>query len=187
MALPRVAEFPILTTARLRLRAAASGDAAALGGLLSRAEVTRFSNLPDAPNMAQIDRFVRWMAKLQPTGSGCAWIIAEAASATAIGAIRFDRFDRTWRYGVVGSELHPEFWGRGLMTEALRAVVACGHEVFGLNRIKAWTLPSNPASDRVLEKAGFGYEGMLWQRAWFNGAFHDFRMFGGVAGDARAE
>jgi hypothetical protein len=37
------------------------------------------------------------------------------------------------------------------------------------------------ASDRVLVKAGFNYEGTLKQRAWFKGAFHDFRMFGRVA------
>ena len=85
---------------------------------------------------------------------------------------------------------HLGYWidagqeGKGLMTEAVRAVVACGHEVFRLNRIDAWTLPGNAASDRVLEKAGFRHEGTLRQKAWFKGAFHDFRMFGRIAGDA---
>ena len=41
----------------------------------------------------------------------------------------------------------------------------------------------NPASDRVLQKSGFRHEGTLRQRAWFKGAFHDFRMFGRIAGD----
>jgi ribosomal-protein-alanine N-acetyltransferase len=85
--------------------------------------------------------------------------------------------------GEIGYESHPEFWGRGLMTEAVRAVVACGHGQFKLNRIEAWTLPGNAASDRVLVKAGFNYEGTLKQKAWFKGAFHDFRMFGRVAAD----
>jgi len=44
--------------------------------------------------------------------------------------------------------------------------------------MEAWTLPGNDASDRVLVKAGFNYEGTLKQKAWFKGAFHDFRMFG---------
>jgi ribosomal-protein-alanine N-acetyltransferase len=64
-----------------------------------------------------------------------------------------------------------------------RAAALGGHQVFGLNRIEAWTLRGNAASDRVLEKAGFRYEGTLRQRAWFKGAFHDFRMFGRVVGD----
>jgi hypothetical protein len=64
----------------------------------------------------------------------------------------------------IGYELHPELLGQGLMTEAVRAVVACGHETFRLNRIDAWTMPGNAASDRVLEKSGFQYEGTLRKR-----------------------
>jgi RimJ/RimL family protein N-acetyltransferase len=58
-------------------------------------------------------------------------------------------------------------------TEALRAVVSfravvsCSYEIFGLNRIAAWTLPGNGASDRVLEKGGFRCEGTLRQKAHF--------------------
>ncbi|MBZ5763517.1 MULTISPECIES: GNAT family protein [Rhizobium] len=55
--------------------------------------------------------------------------------------------------------------GRGLMTEAVEAVTRCGFTDFSLNRIEAWTLPGNVASDRVLEKAGFCYEGTLRQKA----------------------
>jgi ribosomal-protein-alanine N-acetyltransferase len=40
-------------------------------------------------------------------------------------------------------------------------------------------------SDRVLEKAGFRYEGTLRQKAHFKNEFHDFRMFGRVAADPR--
>jgi [ribosomal protein S5]-alanine N-acetyltransferase len=72
------------------------------------------------------------------------------------------------------------------MTEAVTAVAGCGHEFFGLNRIEAWTLPGNPASDRVLEKSGFRYEGTLRQRGRFKGAHHDFRMFGRLAADVMA-
>ena len=72
---------------------------------------------------------------------------------------------------------------RSWRAEAVRAVVACGHQHFRLNRIEAWTVPGNPASDRVLQKTGFRHEGTLRQRAWFKGAFHDFRMFGRIAGD----
>jgi len=67
------------------------------------------------------------------------------------------------------------------MTEAVKAVVRCGFDHFYLNRIEAWTLPGNLASDRVLEKAGFRYEGTLRQKAWFKDAFHYFRMFGCLA------
>jgi ribosomal-protein-alanine N-acetyltransferase len=175
--------FPSLTTQRLTLRRATPKDASAFGALLSMPGVTRFSNWPDKPTKAQSERYARWMSKVHASGKGCAWIIEERKSKALIGAIRFNRFDKKWNVGEIGYELHPEFWGKGLMSEAVAAVVACGHETFGLNRIEAWTVPGNPASDRVLEKTGFRHEGTLRQKAWFKGAYHDFRMFGRLAGD----
>ena len=176
-------EFPSLTTSRLCLRVPGPADAAAFGAILSVPSVTRFSNWPDKPRPAQVERYIRWMAKLYGSGKGCAWMIEDQVSRSLVGAIRFNYFDKKSRFGEVGYELHPEFWGRGLMTEALRAVVVCGHQAFRLNRLEAWTLPGNGASDRVLEKAGFRYEGTLRQRARFKGAYHDFRMFGRLFDD----
>ena len=176
-------EFPSLTTERLRLRAPNMDDAEAFRALLSIPEVTRYSNWPDAPKQPFGERAMRWMSKPHAGSNGCAWIIEDGTSRAFIGAIRYNRFERKWKVGEVGYELHPEFWGRGLMTEALRAVVSCGHQAFGLNRIEAWTLPGNGASDRVLEKAGFRYEGTLRQKAHFKDEFHDFRMFGRIATD----
>lgn len=176
--------FPVLSTKRLTLRAAASKDVAAFHALLSIPEVTRFNNWPDAPDKTRVERSLRWMAKVHASGKGCAWIIEVTGSKALAGAIRFNSFEKKWRCGEIGYELHPNYWGKGLMTEAVRAVVACGHETFRLNRIDAWTLPGNAASDRVLEKSGFRHEGTLRQRAWFKGAFHDFRIFGRIAGDA---
>jgi len=176
-------EFPVLATERLRLRAPQMDDAAGYGAVLSITEVTRFSNFPDAPTMTTVERMMRFMSKLHASRKGCAWIIEDAASGRLVGAIRFNHFDRRWRVGEVGYESHPDFWGRGLMTEALRVVVDHSHRAFRLNRVEAWTLPANPASDRVLEKAGFRYEGALRQKAHFKGRYHDFRMFGRVAAD----
>jgi ribosomal-protein-alanine N-acetyltransferase len=170
--------FPILPSKRFILRPPASKDAE--NALLSIAEVTRFSN--HAPSKEQSQRLVTWMSKLYTSGKGCAWIIEDRA-ANLIGAIRYNSFEKKWKCGEIGYELHPDFWGKGLMSEAVGLIVICGHQTFGLNRIEAWTLPGNAASDRVLEKSGFRYEGTLRQKAWFKSAYHDFRMFGRLAGD----
>jgi RimJ/RimL family protein N-acetyltransferase len=63
------------------------------------------------------------------------------------------------RWGEIGYECYPEFWARGLMTEAVRAVVARGHGAFNLNRMEAWTLPGNDASDRVTRQDSFHLRG----------------------------
>lgn len=55
------------------------------------------------------------------------------------------------------------FWNRGYATEAVRAVIAFGFETLGLNRIWARHLTRNPASGRVMVKAGMRFEGILRQ------------------------
>jgi ribosomal-protein-alanine N-acetyltransferase len=179
-------KFPALATRRLRLRAPKPVDAKAFRAIVAFPEVTRYSDWPDAASQTQTERIMRWMTKLFASGKGCAWMIEDVASGTLIGAIRFNRIERKARFGEIGYELASPFWGKGLMTEAVRAVVACGHETFRLNRIEAWTLPGNGASDRVLEKVGFRFEGTLRQRARFKGKYHDFRMFGRLADDPKS-
>jgi RimJ/RimL family protein N-acetyltransferase len=54
--------------------------------------------------------------------------------------------------------LLPAYWGRGLATEMARAVLDIGFQRLGLADIIAYTLTTNRASRRVMEKAGFSYE-----------------------------
>ncbi len=176
-------DYPTLATDRLRLRAPRMEDGDAFHAIMSVPDVSRFSNLPDAPTRKQTDRTLKWMCEVFAKGKGCAWMIEEHASGNLVGAVRFNRIEQEARCAQIGYELDPAFWGKGYMREAVEAVVTCGFSQFALNRIEAWTLPGNPASDRVLEKAGFQYEGTLRQKAWFKGAFHDFRMFSRLAGD----
>lgn len=57
-----------------------------------------------------------------------------------------------------GWAIMPERWGQGLATELANACVEVAFEHLGLLEIVAFTLPSNAASRRVMEKAGFAYE-----------------------------
>jgi RimJ/RimL family protein N-acetyltransferase len=54
--------------------------------------------------------------------------------------------------------LLPAYWGRGLASEMAAAVLAIGFERLGLDDVIAYTLTTNRASQRVMEKAGFSYE-----------------------------
>lgn len=61
----------------------------------------------------------------------------------------------------LGYWLGEPFWGRGIMTQVVRAVVAQAFARLPLERIEAFAFANNPASPRVLEKAGFTREGYL--------------------------
>ena len=55
----------------------------------------------------------------------------------------------------IGYWLAPEQWGRGLATEAAKALVVFGFEKLGAEALNSGHFTDNPASGRVLEKAGF--------------------------------
>jgi [ribosomal protein S5]-alanine N-acetyltransferase len=61
----------------------------------------------------------------------------------------------------LGYWLGQDFWRRGIMTEAVAALTDFGFENFPLRRISAEVFANNPASARVLEKAGFVFEARL--------------------------
>jgi ribosomal-protein-alanine N-acetyltransferase len=54
--------------------------------------------------------------------------------------------------------LVAEYWGRGLATEMAREILAVAFEQFGLTDLVCFTLRTNRASRRVMEKVGFEYE-----------------------------
>ncbi len=79
-----------------------------------------------------------------------------------IGAIGL-HFRPAHRRAELGYWIGRPFWNRGFATEAARAMIAFGFEALALNRIHASHLTRNPASGRVLAKAGMRFEGILRQ------------------------
>ena len=72
-------------------------------------------------------------------------------------------------YAITGADVGPdeiellyavraEYWGRGLASEMAREVLRLAFEQLGLERVVAFTLPTNRASQRVMEKAGLRYQ-----------------------------
>jgi RimJ/RimL family protein N-acetyltransferase len=77
-----------------------------------------------------------------------------------------------------GYELHPDFWQKGIMVEAVSAILQCGFGELGFNRVEACPFAVNVASQKLLLKVGFVHEGNLRQRCFINGQFEDQLYFG---------
>jgi ribosomal-protein-alanine N-acetyltransferase len=63
------------------------------------------------------------------------------------------------QFATLGYGLGAEWQGRGLMFEALQAVIACAFSDLGLHRVQANYIPRNERSGRLLRRLGFGVEG----------------------------
>lgn len=91
--------------------------------------------------------------------------------------------------GEIGYWLGESLWGRGLMTEVLRAFVPYALAKYRLQRLDAWVFEWNPASGRVLEKVGFVREAVMRRSAVKDGQVIDRWLYAYVAdqGDKLAE
>jgi ribosomal-protein-alanine N-acetyltransferase len=86
----------------------------------------------------------------------------------------------------IGYWLGEPFWGRGIMTAALRSFSAYAFDAYGLRRLYARVLEWNPASMRVLEKAGYALEGRMRASALKDGRVADEMLYGLVRMPATA-
>jgi RimJ/RimL family protein N-acetyltransferase len=96
----------------------------------------------------------------------------------AVGGIGFTlQHDVDHRSAEIGYWLGEEFWGRGIATEALVAVSEHAFANHDICRLFAHVFDWNPASARVLEKAGYEYEGRLKKSVTKNGQTIDQLMY----------
>ena len=101
-------------------------------------------------------------------------IFAIASTTEAIGCIGLLPQSDVGRLSAeVGYWLGEPFWGKGVATESLRALTEYAFTELGLVRLYATVMEWNPASARVLEKAGYEYEGRMRKSAIKDGEIID--------------
>jgi len=86
----------------------------------------------------------------------------------------------------VGYWIGLPFWGRGLATAALRLLLQFGFETLKLNRVEAGHFDYNPASGRVMQKAGMRREGLRRQYVLHHEEFKDLVWYAIVREDYEA-
>ncbi len=169
-------EFPILETERLVLRRLEVSDEAGVLAIYSRTEVTRFCDVPTLSDPGQAGRLVSAFAGEFENHCGIRWAITRKGAPGLIGLCGVGWYRHNCS-ALLSYDLHPDYWGRGIMTESLRAVADYVLRPGGVNRISATTLVDNHASMRVLRRLGFQEEGILRDWACWKGEFKDLRCF----------
>src|SRR5256885_11645105 len=82
-------------------------------------------------------------------------------SGRLIGSAGIGIWSREHGRAELGYVINRAYWSRGFATEVTRRLVRYGFDEMDLHRIEATCHPDNRASVRVLEKAGFRFEGRL--------------------------
>jgi RimJ/RimL family protein N-acetyltransferase len=150
----------LLETPRLILRDLLPQDAAPMHLLRSDPVVTRYCDYIASETPEQAETWVRdtmvhnaaeprlsYNLAIVRRSDGCimGWIGIGQANDPALGELSF------------GYAMRPDFWGQGYMTEALTALLGCAFRQWGAQSVQGECDAANPASARVMEKAGLRF------------------------------
>ena len=180
-------EFPELETKRLILRRMTLADAEFYLKHFSDPDIVELTAF-EAP--VSIERatqeLLEFCIKPFEENRGIRWGIVLKGEAELAGTIGYHQWVRTGGYHArVGYDLAAVHRRRGVMTEALEAVLRYGFETMRLNKVEACTDPRNVASIRLLEKLGFHRDGVLRESTYFHGRFIDEAVFSLLAREWR--
>jgi ribosomal-protein-alanine N-acetyltransferase len=167
---------PVLELGICRLRPLQPEDAAAWYGYLSDPEVTQLTSY-DVSSIDTVKQFIAAYVSDYDERRSSRWAIAETDSNQLIGTCGYYGWNPKDGLAELGYDLARRFWGKGVMTRAVKAVVEWGFNVLEINRIQATVMVGNSASLRVLEKCRFQQEGLLRELKICRGTPQDFWMF----------
>ena len=174
--------FPVLRTARLVLRELLPTDSPALFRLRSDGRVMEHIGRPRATVEQDASDLIARITADRHANEGITWAMTLHDNDTLIGTIGFYRLKLEHHTAEVGYMMDPDHWGKGLMSEALQAVVECGFGRYGFHRIEAITDPANAASRALLLKNGFALEGIQKENFLWNGKFLDSCLYARLQG-----
>jgi RimJ/RimL family protein N-acetyltransferase len=172
---------PVLDTPRLLLRPFVPADAPEVQRLAGDARVAETTlaiphPYPDGAAAAWIASHAAGWAD----GSEISWAIVRREDGALLGAAALMGINARHASAELGYWVGHEHWGLGYASEAARALAAFADGQLGLSRVVGRCLARNPASARVLEKAGLRAEGRLVRHLYVGGVFEDVLLFGWV-------
>lgn len=167
---------PTLTTGRLLLQKITPDDQAFIYQGLSHPDVIPFYGVRyDSFEAAAAQ--MEWYEKMVAEGTGLPWKISDLHTGENIGVISVYLYKPEHQKAEIGFWLLPQFWNRGYALEALEATMAYWKRVKSLHRLEAFVEEGNSASSKLLEKAGFLYEGTMRECEIKNGSYISLRIY----------
>lgn len=146
---------PLLADGPVMLRELGEDD---IPAWFARATDVESADLAGDPVPASIDLGQAWLQRQRDHfrhGTGVRWAIVTAGSPASVGTVALTLPAGEAGVAELGIVLARSHWGRGIGATAARLAVGFGFTGLGLAEVRAEVLARNPASMRMLAKAGF--------------------------------
>jgi len=157
------------------LRQWQAGDEISLQQQANNSNISRylFDRFPYPYTLADAENWIAMLHDQNPVTNFAIVINEQVAGAIELKPEQ-DIHHKTF---TLGYWLGQDHWGKGIMTEAVNLITGYAFNNFDIIRIQAIVNDNNPASMRVLEKAGFKKEGILKNAIVKNGEVMDEHLY----------
>ena len=170
--------FPALVTRRLSLRAFMPDDAEALYAMRTNDRIMKYLGRDKMKNLTEAKDFIQKVTIDALENKALEWAISLKGDNFVIGKLGFWRILPQHRRAEIGYTLIPNHFGKGIMSEAVSAVLRYGFEEMNLHSVEANLDPHNTKSAQLLTRNGFVKEGHSRGNYFYNGKFTDTGSYG---------
>lgn len=175
---PKFDPFPEIITERLLLRRLKKEDAPEILRLRSNQNVMKFIGKDPISILPEAVQFINLVNESLITCSGITWAMAfKENPSKLIGTIGHWRLIKEHDRAEVGYMLHPDYWRKGIVKEAMLRVIDYGFNELKLHSIEAHINPQNAASAGVLKSTGFVREAYFKENFLYKGSFGDTAIY----------
>lgn len=164
-------KIPTLKTERLVLRKMKLSDYQDMYEYARQSVVTKYLLWDEHPSSDHSYNYLSGIEECYRSGEFYDWAVTVADSGKMIGTCGFTSFDFEHGRAEIGYVLNPSYWGQGIATEAVSAVIEFAFCELNANRVEAHFIKGNNASLRVTEKCGMTFEGYLRQYMLIKGEY----------------
>jgi len=169
--------YPTLETERLNMRKLSRFDVHDVYEIRNDYQVTKY-NIGDAyTSLEQARALIQNIQTEFVERKTIRWGITVKPHDKVVGMVGFNYWDIPDHRTAIGFDLRQDHWRKGIMTEAVCAVIQFGFQKMGLNRIEADASIYNVGSITLLQKIGFIQEGIQREQYYEDGNYHDLVLF----------
>ncbi len=170
--------FPVLNTERLLLRRIEHTDKHEVFFLRSDDAVMQYLH---KDKETSVDSALEWIDRIQKNtenNESIAWGMALPENPDKlIGYICLWQMQPENNRCEIGYAMHPSYWGKGFMKEAVHCVLEYGLRTLGLHSVEAHINPDNKASAKLLVAAGFSREAHFRENLYYQGRYWDTMVY----------
>jgi [ribosomal protein S5]-alanine N-acetyltransferase len=168
--------FPILTTERFLLQEITTDDQVFIFEGLSHPQIIPYYGV-SYQTFDAVKAQMNFYRDMQVNETGIWWKIVGKETGERVGAIGFNNYNKQHNRTEIGYWLLPRYWKKGIIHEVLPVMIDFILNKKKIHRVEALVEVGNTASEKVLKRLGFIYEGCMRDCEIKNGSYISLLMY----------